>query len=54
MEANFESLENLRVNLAEQGYNLDTLPYVIQYNKRDLPDAMPVERSEMHRPVETT
>jgi len=43
MEANFESLENLRVNLAEQGYNLDKIPYVIQYNKRDLPDAMSVD-----------
>ena len=36
-EANIESFENLRTNLAEQGYNLDTLPYVIQYNKRDMP-----------------
>src|SRR5919205_2107034 len=38
MEANLESFENLRVNLAEQGYDLDKLPYVIQYNKRDLPN----------------
>ena len=44
MEANIESLENLRTNLAEQGYNLDKLPYVIQYNKRDLPNAAPVEQ----------
>src|SRR5216110_3321498 len=43
MEANIESLDNLRVNLQEQGYNLDKLPYVIQYNKRDLPTAAPVE-----------
>jgi mutual gliding-motility protein MglA len=35
MEANIESLENLRTNLAEQGYDLDKLPYVVQYNKRD-------------------
>ena len=41
MEANIESLENLRTNLAEQGYNLDKLPYVIQYNKRDLPNVGP-------------
>src|SRR6187200_2228676 len=33
-EANLESVENLRTNLAEQGYSLDKLPYVIQYNKR--------------------
>ena len=38
MEANQESVENLRTNLAEQGYSLDKLPYVIQYNKRDLPN----------------
>ncbi|HEY0712595.1 MAG TPA: GTPase domain-containing protein [Polyangia bacterium] len=43
MEANIESLENLRTNLAEQGYNLDKLPYIIQYNKRDLPSAAPIE-----------
>lgn len=43
MEANIESLENLRTNLAEQGYSLDKLPFVVQYNKRDLPSAAPVE-----------
>jgi len=42
-EANIESMDNLRTNLAEQGYNLDTLPYVIQYNKRDMPAISPVE-----------
>ncbi len=47
MEANIESLENLRVNLSEQGYDLDKLPCVIQYNKRDLPNAAPLE--EMRR-----
>jgi signal recognition particle receptor subunit beta len=43
MEANIESLDNLRTNLQEQGYNLDKIPYVIQYNKRDLPNAAPLE-----------
>jgi signal recognition particle receptor subunit beta len=43
MEANIESLDNLRINLEEQGYNLDTIPYVIQFNKRDLPSAVPIE-----------
>jgi signal recognition particle receptor subunit beta len=43
MEANVESLENLRTNLAEQGYNLDKLPYVIQFNKRDMPGIAPVD-----------
>lgn len=42
MESNVESVENLRINLAEQGYNLDTIPYVIQFNKRDLPNVAPV------------
>jgi mutual gliding-motility protein MglA len=44
MEANIESLDNLRINLAEQGYDLDKLPYVIQYNKRDLPNVAPIEQ----------
>src|SRR5262249_30146637 len=38
IEANIESLENLRTNLGEQGYSLDRIPYVVQYNKRDLPE----------------
>ena len=42
-DANIESLENLRINLQEQGYDLDKLPYVVQYNKRDLPGAMTIE-----------
>ena len=43
MEANLESLDNLRLNLGEQGYELDRLPYVVQYNKRDLPNAANVD-----------
>ena len=43
MEANVESLDNLKVNLREQGYALDKVPYVVQYNKRDLPNAAPLE-----------
>src|ERR671934_336108 len=43
LEANMESFENLQVNLAEQGYQLDRIPYVVQYNKRDLPNAVSVE-----------
>ena len=46
MEANIESLENLRSNLQEQGYDLDKLPYVVQYNKRDLPNAIPMAELE--------
>lgn len=43
IEDNQESLENLRTNLAEQGYSLDKIPYIIQYNKRDLPEITSVE-----------
>ena len=52
MEANIESLENLRENLQEQGYELDKLPYCVQYNKRDLPSVVPVEElSELLNPT---
>jgi len=47
MEANLESLRNLELNLKEQGYDLRTIPYVLQLNKRDLPSALPAE--EMKR-----
>ena len=43
MEANIESMENLRVNLQEQAYDLNKVPFVIQYNKRDLPNAVSAE-----------
>ena len=52
IDANIESLDNLRFNLKEQGYDLDKLPYVIQYNKRDLPGAMSIE--EMSRDLNPT
>ena len=50
MEANLESMENLRNNLAEQGYSLDNIPFVIQYNKRDMPGVVPVDelRSQLN------
>ncbi len=43
LDANIESLENLKDNLEEQGYQLEKLPFIIQYNKRDLPNCTPVE-----------
>src|SRR6188472_4378622 len=43
MEANLESMENLRNNLAEQGYSLDNIPFCVQYNKRDMPGIVPLE-----------
>ncbi len=42
-EANLESMDNLVGNLREQGLELERLPCVIQYNKRDLPNAMPID-----------
>ena len=42
MEANIESLDNLKVNLKEQGYDLARIPYVVQFNKRDVPNAAPL------------
>lgn len=43
MDANVESLYNLEENLEAQGYDLMKLPYVLQLNKRDLPNIIPVE-----------
>ncbi len=43
MDANIESFENMKVNLEEHGYSLDKVPYVIQYNKRDVENCVPVE-----------
>lgn len=43
MEANLESLEGLKKNLAEQGYDFDKIPIVMQWNKRDLPNVMTEE-----------
>jgi hypothetical protein len=36
-------MEDLKENLEAYGYDIDKIPFVIQYNKRDLPTAMPVE-----------
>ncbi len=46
MEANTESFDNLRSNLQEQGYDLDALPLILQWNKRDLPNVVPVDEME--------
>lgn len=43
MDENIESLTNLQENLEEYGYNIDEMPIVIQYNKRDLPGALSVD-----------
>jgi len=42
MDANIESMQNLYNNMAEYGYDLTKIPFVVQYNKRDLPNATSV------------
>ncbi len=43
MDANIEALANLKENLIEHGYDLKTIPYVLQLNKRDLPNILSVD-----------
>lgn len=43
MESNIESLQNLEQNLGEQGLVLEKMPFVLQYNKRDLPNVVSIE-----------
>ena len=44
LDANLESLSNLEMNLTEHGFDLGKIPYVLQLNKRDLPNVMPAEQ----------
>ena len=46
LEGNRESFQNLIENLKEQGADLAKLPHVIQFNKRDIPNALPLETLE--------
>lgn len=43
LDSNLESMNNLRRNLADHGINLDDFPLAIQYNKKDLPNTLPIE-----------
>ena len=43
MDANVEALENLQENMKEHGYDFMKIPYVLQLNKRDLPNVLPVD-----------
>jgi mutual gliding-motility protein MglA len=54
MDANVESLYNLEENLQAQGYDLMKIPYVLQLNKRDLPNIIPVDElaAELRRKEE--
>jgi mutual gliding-motility protein MglA len=42
MDANIEAMQNLYENMQQHGYDITRLPFAIQYNKRDLPNAAPV------------
>ena len=44
MDANLDSLLNLKENLEELNLNVESIPFVFQYNKRDLPNVIPVDK----------
>ena len=46
MEENVESFRNLEENLAQQNLSIDEIPYVLQYNKRDLTNIAPINYLE--------
>ena len=48
LDANFETQENLHEHLKEHNLKFDTIPYVLQLNKRDLPNALPVDVLTKH------
>ena len=43
MDANIEAMQNLYENMTQHGYDVSKLPFAIQYNKRDLPNAAPID-----------
>ena len=43
MDANLEAIDNLQENLKEHGYDFNKIPYVLQLNKRDLPNILAVD-----------
>ncbi|PYQ51186.1 MAG: gliding-motility protein MglA [Acidobacteria bacterium] len=56
MDANVEAIENLEANLKTQGYDLMAIPYVLQLNKRDLPNVASVDEmkrllTKKHEPI---
>ena len=46
LQANLESLKNLQINLEEMNLTVESMPIVLQYNKRDLPDVCSIEEME--------
>jgi mutual gliding-motility protein MglA len=43
LEANIEAMHNLYENMESYGYDIESIPFVIQYNKRDLPEIMSLD-----------
>ncbi len=48
LEENIASMKNLEKNLEQQGYNIKEIPLLIQYNKRDLPNSLPMAELRRH------
>lgn len=48
VDANLETLDNLREHLREHNLDINTIPYVLQLNKRDLPNVLPVDELKKH------
>jgi mutual gliding-motility protein MglA len=48
LDANLETLENLREHLKDHNLDFATIPYVLQLNKRDLPNILPIEELKKH------
>ena len=51
MEENLTAMENLKKNLEQQGSDISEIPLVLQYNKRDLPNALAINelRSSLNK-----
>ncbi len=48
VDANLETLDNLKEHLKEHNLDLKTIPYILQLNKRDLPNVLPIEELKKH------
>ncbi|MFN3454754.1 MAG: GTP-binding protein [Pseudobdellovibrio sp.] len=48
LDENLQALDNLEKNLHQQGYNIKDIPIILQYNKRDLPTALPMSELRKH------
>ncbi len=53
LDANLETLDNLREHLKEHNLDFNTIPYVLQLNKRDLPNILPVEELKKNLSVKS-